>query len=133
MKNKNNRKLILACGTLAALMILFLGVYSVTRPGTAAGEKSITVEVVHKDGAAGTFTYQTDLEYLGDLLLSEGLIQGEEGPYGLYITTVDGEDAIYEEDQSYWAFYQDGEYAAQGIDQTPIADGDRFSMVYTIG
>lgn len=130
---KNDRKLILACAALAVLMLLFAGVYGLTRPETTAGEKNITVEVVHKDGAARTFTYQTDLEYLGELLLSEGLIQGGEGPYGLYITTVDGEDAIFEEDQSYWAFYQEGEYASQGIDQTPIVDGDHFSLVYTVG
>ncbi len=130
---KNNRKLIFACGGLAVLMVLFLAVYGITRPGTMAGEKNITVEVVHKDTSVKSFAYRTQLEYLGELLMSEGLIQGEEGPYGLYITTVDGEDAIYEVDQSYWAFYQDGEYAALGIDQTPITDGDCFSLVYTNG
>ncbi len=130
---KNNRKLTFACGALAAVMILLLGVYFFARPGTAEGEKIITVEVIHKDKSSGKFTYQTDLEYLGELLLSEGLIQGDTGPYGLYITTVDGEDAVYEVDQSYWALYQEGEYAVQGIDQTPIADGDQFSLVYTVG
>ena len=130
---KNNRKLVFACVAVAVLIAVFAGVYALTRPQTAAGEKNITVEVVHKDESIETFTYQTDLEYLGELLLAEGLIAGEDGAYGLYITTVDGEDAIYEVDQSYWAFYQGEEYAAQGIDQTPIADGDQFSLVYTIG
>ena len=55
------------------------------------------------------------------------------GDYGLYITEVDGEAAVYEEDGAYWAFYQDGEYANQSVDQTPISDGDAFSLVYTIG
>lgn len=130
---KQNRKLALACGGLVLLAVVLAGVYFWARPAAAAGEKRIAVEVVHGDGASKTFSYQTDLEYLGQLLLDEGLIAGEEGPFGLYLTTVDGEDAIYEVNQSYWAIYQNGEYAAQGIDLTPMADGDQFALVYTIG
>ena len=129
-KNKTLTAAVLAVVVVAAAMA---GLYGATRPDTQTGSKTITVEVVHKDERAKEFTYQTDGEYLGEVLLSEGLIQGEEGPYGLYITTVDGENAIYEVDQSYWAFYQGEEYAVQGVDQTPIADGDEFSFVYTIG
>ena len=130
---KKERKLIFACLGLAVLMAVFVLAYTMTRPETADGEKNVTVTVLHKDASSKTFTYQTNLEYLGELLLSEGLIVGEEGAYGLYITTVDGEDAVYEVDQSYWALYEGEEYAAQGIDQTPIVDGDQFSLVYTIG
>ena len=36
-------------------------------------------------------------------------------------------------DGAYWAFYQGGEYASQSVDQTPINDGDAFSLVYTVG
>ena len=121
---------------LAALLLLaggMIGIYATARPDTQTGEKTIYVEVVHRDASSRQFTYQTDAEYLGDVLLEEGLVVGEDGPYGLYITTVDGEEAIYEVDNSYWAFYQGEEYAAQGADQTPIADGDHFAFVYTIG
>ena len=89
--------------------------------------------MVHKDESTKEFTYHTDEEYLGELLLEEGLIQGEMGQYGLYITVVDGEEAIYEVDSSYWAFYQNGAYAMQGVDLTPIMDGENYSFVYTIG
>lgn len=130
---KQNRAIVLACAALAAAAALMLGVYTMTRPAAAAGEKQITVEVVHRDAHTNTFSYETTREYLGALLLEEGLIAGEDGPYGLYIVTVDGEDAVYEVDQSYWAFYQNGEYAAQGIDLTPLADGDQFALVYTFG
>jgi len=130
---KKKGKLIAAVLAVLVLAAAMAGLYGATRPDPQPGSKTITVEVVHKDESAKEFTYQTDGEYLGAVLLSEGLIQGEAGPYGLYITTVDGEDAIYEVDQSYWAFYHGEEYATQGIDQTPIADGDQFSLVYTIG
>ena len=40
---------------------------------------------------------------------------------------------VYETDGAYWAFYVGDEYASLGVDQTPIADGDSFSLVYTVG
>lgn len=49
------------------------------------------MEVVHKDESTKTFTYHTDAEYLGEVLLAEGLVEGDESEYGLMITTVDGE------------------------------------------
>ena len=100
---------------------------------TTAGSKTITVEVVHKNASTKTFTYQTDEEYLGAVLLEESLVKGSMGEYGLYITEVDGEVADYAVDKSYWALYEGEEYAMQGADTTPIADGDNFSLVYTIG
>lgn len=128
-----NKKIIIAAVAIVAVIAVFLGVYFATRPDTSAGSKTISVEVVHSDTTSKTFTYQTDAEYLGEVLLDEGLIEGENGDYGLYVTVVDGEEAIYEVDGSYWAFYQGGEYAMQGVDQTPVNDGDEFSLVYTIG
>lgn len=106
-------------------------IYLTTRPATSAGAKEITVEVVHADQSSKTFTYRTDAEMLGEVLLAEGLVQGEIGQYGLYINTVDGEDAIYENDGAYWALMVSGEYAVTGADATPIQDGDSFQLIYT--
>lgn len=130
---KKNTKLIIAAAAIVAVLAILAGVWYFTRPKTSEGSKSITVEVVHKDESTKTFTYKTDEEYLGKLLQDEGLISGEDGDYGLYITEVDGEAAVYETDKAYWAFYQNGEYANQGIDLTPITDGDSYSLVYTVG
>ena len=132
MMKKTTKKL-LAVGVLLCIMAAFVAIYAATRPETAAGEKEITVEVAHGNGTTAEFTYQTNAEYLGALLLEEGLIEGEEGAYGLYIKVVDGERADYDLDGAYWAFYQGEEYAAQGIDQTPVYDGDTFKLVYTYG
>ena len=129
----NNRKMMLSIAAVVAVAAVMWGIYALTRPDPSAGEKNITVSVIHKDETEKIFTYATDKEYLGEYLLSKGLSVGEEGPYGLYITQVDGESAIYEEDKSYWAFYENGSYASVGIDQTIIEDGDQFSLVYTIG
>lgn len=130
---KKNGKLIAGAAAILVLAAVFAGIWFATRPATSEGAKTITVEVVHKDESSKTFTYHTDVEYLGEVLQSEGLVKGEQGDYGLYMTEVDGEAAVYETDGAYWAFYQDGEYASQSIDQTPISDGDSFSLVYTVG
>ena len=105
----------------------------ITRPEATAGRKTFTVEVVHKDASSKTFTYRTNEEYLGTVLMEEGLVVGEPGQFGLYIKSVDGETADFSVDNAYWALYEGDEYAMQGADTTPIEDGDRFKLVYTIG
>ena len=127
------KKLVLAAIALAVLIAVFAGVWLTTRPAAIQGAKTITVEVVHADGSEKQFTYHTDEEYLGPVLQAEGLVEGELEDYGLYIKEVDGEQADYDTDGAYWAFYQGGEYASLSVDQTPINDGDAFSLVYTIG
>lgn len=127
----NKKRTILIAAVVLVLAVAMAGIYLATRPATSAGSKQITVEVIHADQSSKTFTYRTDAEYLGEVLLAEGLVQGEEGQYGLYITTVDGEDAIYENDASYWALMVGGEYAVTGVDATPIQDGDSFQLIYT--
>ena len=128
-----NKKLVLAVAALVLVVGLLAGLYLATRPQTSQGAKTFTVTVVHGDGSSKDFTYHTDEEYVGAVLQAEGLIEGEMGDFGLYIHAVDGEQAVYEVDGAYWAFYQGEEYAMQGIDLTPINDGDHFQLVYTIG
>ena len=125
------RKQIIALAALVALALVFIGVFAATRPAVKAGAKTVTVDVVHADGKQNEFVYHTDLAYLGELLLSEGLVKGENREYGLYITQVDGEDANYDTDKAYWALYENGEYATQGAETMPLADGSLFSLVYT--
>ena len=130
---KNNKIVAIGAAVLAVLLVVFGAVWFVNRPATQEGSKTITVEVVHGDESAKTFTYQTGAEYLADVLLAEGLVEGTESEeFGLYIETVDGETADYNADGAYWAVYQGGEYATLGVSALPIADGDSFSLVYTV-
>lgn len=129
----NNKKLILALTAVVAVIAILLGVYFATRPAATAGAKEFTVTVVHADGSEKSFTYNTDEEYLGAVLLAEGLIQGVDGQYGLVMETVDGERAVWDENGAYWALYIGEEYAMTGVDTTPINDGDAFKLVYTLG
>ena len=128
-----NRKAWFAAAALIAAVAVLAGVYFGRKPTTSGGDKGITVTVIHADGSEKQFRYQTNEEYLGPVLLAEGLAEGEDGPYGLTIYVVDGERADWNENQSYWALYIGGEYATTGADSTPVNDGDSFTLAYTIG
>ena len=124
--------------TLAMLLALSACVATQTKNTLPSGDetqalKTITVTVVHKDGSSKDFTYQTNEQYVGPVLEKDGLIEGNAGPYGMEITKVDGEQAIYNEDKAYWAVYEGEEYALQGIDTTPAVDGGVYKLVYTLG
>ena len=92
------------------------------------GNTEFTLTVTDKDGTESSFTIHTDKENVGDALTETGIIAGEEGYYGLYVKTVNGVTADYDVDQTYWAFYINGEYASTGVDSTPVTAGDTYSF-----
>ncbi len=97
-----------------------------TEVGT--GKTSFTFTVVDGNGAETVFAVSTDKDNVGDALQELGLISGEEGQYGLYVKTVIGITADYDVDQTYWAFYVNGEMAPTGVDQTPVAAGGDYAF-----
>ena len=107
------------------------GTTEAPQPTDAANGKNITVTVVYQDGSSKDFTYQTDAEYLGTVLTESGLVEGEQGAYGLYIKVVDGQRAVYELDQAYWQVFVGEEAAMTGADQIVIQDGASYRLVYT--
>ena len=123
---------------LATLMLLSLCACAAkpaeTTPDTTAGAatKSFTVTVVHADKTEKEFTYETGEKMLGVFLENEGLIESEGADKGMF-HTVDGEKADWNENQSYWAFYEGEEYAMTGIYDTEIANGGAYKLVYTLG
>ncbi|MBQ0037502.1 MAG: DUF4430 domain-containing protein [Clostridiales bacterium] len=92
------------------------------------GEKAFALTVTEQDGKESHFTVHTDDATVGEALLDLGLIQGEQGDYGLYVKTVNGITADYDTDGVYWAFYVNGEYAATGVDTTAITDGADYAL-----
>ena len=127
----NKRRLLIALVALIVVAVILAGLYFLFRADPPEGDKTVTVKVVHADQSEKEFTYETDDEYLGELLTEEGLVEGETSEYGMYITKVDGEQAVFETDNAYWALYENGEYASTGADQTVLDNGDEFSLVYT--
>ncbi len=94
------------------------------------GSKTVAVEV-KAEGKTVTFTIKTDKDTVGAALLEHNLIAGDESEFGLYIKVVNGITADYDVDQSYWAFYIDGEYAMSGADTTEITEGAVYQLAYT--
>ena len=127
-----NRKTGILAGFLIVLCIAAGVLFHINKPETTAGEKEINVVVVHADQTENTFTYQTDAEYLADVLLENELADGDMGSYGLFITTVDGETAD-DSKQQWWCITKDGERVNSGADALPIADGDQFELTLMEG
>ena len=96
-------------------------------------EITITVKIKGSDGNVTDFVITTDAEFLRGALEQEGLIEGDESEYGLYVKVVNGERADYDKDGAYWSFLKNGEYLMTGVDTTPIADGAVYKLVYTVG
>ena len=94
------------------------------------GSKTVVVEVEAMEQKV-TFTIHTDAETVGAALLEHDLIAGDAGQYGMYVKVVNGITADYDVDQSYWAFYINGEMAMTGVDLTPIHEGETYKLEYT--
>ena len=92
------------------------------------GQTVFNFVVADKDGIETKFEIHTDKPTVGEALLEVKLIEGEDGPYGLYVKTVNGITADYDVDQTYWAFYINGEMAMTGVDATNVEAGATYSF-----
>ena len=101
---------------------------------TALGEgaTSFIFTVVDADGTETKFQINTDASTVGEALLALELISGDDSEYGLYVKEVNGITADWDVDQSYWAFYINGEYALTGVDSTEINPDNAYSFVKTV-
>jgi hypothetical protein len=98
-----------------------------TQPVTELGEgaSNFGLTIIDKEGVTHLYRVHTNVGMVGEALIEVGLIDGEQGPYGMYIKSVLGQVLDYETDGMYWAFYVGGEYAMTGVDQTPVEhDGE---------
>lgn len=92
------------------------------------GETEFLFTVTDKDGNSKNFTVKTDCETVGRALQEVKIIYGEMGDYGLFVTEVNGIVAIYDLDNTYWAFYVDGAYAMTGVDTTDVVAGSNYEF-----
>ena len=92
------------------------------------GEKSFEFSATDADGNETCFRVHTDKTIVGDALQELGIISGDEGPYGLYVKTVNGKTYDYDTDKMYWAFYVNGGYASSSVDATEIEENAVYSF-----
>lgn len=99
-----------------------------TASETKGVEKEFVFTVVDAEGKETIHEIVTTKDTVGEALLEEGLIEGDEGPYGIYVKTVDGKTLDYDKDGKYWAFYVNDEYAVSGVDKTEIIEGATYAF-----
>jgi len=127
-----NKKTIIAVAVLLVLVIGAFLAWTFLRPTAVAGDKTVSVTVVHSDGSEKVFEIRTDSTNLRGALDKENIVSGTEGPYGLYILTADGETAD-EAQQQWWCVSKSGEDVMTGVDEVMIADGDRYELTFKTG
>lgn len=115
-----------------ALALALVMVFALAACSGKTANATVTVTVVHGDGSTKDFTVKTDKEMLGEALTDEKLVDGEEGPYGLFIKTVDGETAD-DANQEWWCLTKGGESVNTGVDSTPVEDGATYELTLTVG
>ena len=122
--------------SLFALLLTFVLIISLSACGKkqdkeeepAVNAVSFTFIVVDNEGNEKTFNLKSAEKTVGDALLNEGLISGEEGQYGLYVKVVDGIEADFDKDGTSWAFYIGDEYAMTGVDATELKEGGTYTF-----
>ncbi len=95
---------------------------------TEGAKVTFTITIMDGDGNETTQEIETTKTTVGDALMEQGMLEGEESEYGLYIKAVNGIVADYNTTGTYWAFYIDGEYAMTGVDQTEIKEGVSYML-----
>ena len=113
--------------TARVLSILLILALAISLAACGAKKTSFTVITVDLEGKETTFKIKTDAATVGEALMAEGLLDGEQGDYGLYIKSVNGIPLDWDKDGKYWAVYVNGEYAMTGVDTINVEEG----AVYT--
>lgn len=129
---KSRKPLIIAAIVFVVLVVAGVVIWQVAAPKGTAGDKAYTLTVVDAAGNETVHELQTDEEMLGAALLNEGLIEGDDSEYGLFVNTVDGITAN-DDNQEWWCLTIDGETAMTGVDSTPVEDGGKYEFTLTVG
>lgn len=131
--SKKTKKIVIAVAVMAAVIAAMLIIWKVATPSAAPGSKAVSIEVVDNTGAVTSYDVTTDAEYLAEVFdeIADLTVEGDISDYGLYINTVNGVTADYNVDGSYWCIMVNGEYGLYGADTQPVADGDKYGLVYT--
>ena len=123
------RPLLLVFAVLIAATVLCT---ACTQAEPQVGVKTITVQIIVDGQDTVTKSITTEAEYLREALDGENLLIGEEGPYGLFVKTVNG-ITVDEGKQQWWCFTKGGADLFTGVDTTPITDGDKFEITLKTG
>jgi len=95
------------------------------------GDTTFRFEVLDLDYNVSVWYVSTNEETVGAALLEVGLIAGEDGAFGLFVSEVNGITADFSADNTWWAFFIDGESAMMGVGETTIEPETTYAFVLT--
>ena len=105
--------------------------YGASAEDLGNGKIPFIFRVTDHEGYDHLYRIHTDKKTVGEALTELEIIEGESSEYGLYIKKVNGIEADYDKDKSYWAFYIDNEYAMSGVDTTDVTANAEYWFKYT--
>ena len=117
------RSILVLLSAAIALSIIGCAKKNVSEEETTVKMVTFTVEVHYEKSGERIIEVTTDKKTVGEALIAKGVIEGEEGPYGLVVKTVSGETHDSGVENKYWAFYVNGQYATAGVDKTEVEEG----------
>ncbi len=94
------------------------------------------IEVTGSAGKTTEYRLSTNAEYLIQAMNelsgneSDFSYSGTESEHGIFVETINGEKASYEEDGAYWALYVNGEYGQYTADAQPTEDKASYIWIY---
>ncbi|MEF9894849.1 MAG: DUF4430 domain-containing protein [Clostridia bacterium] len=132
MHKQGKKWLILALVALVVVAGVFGYIYWRNAKQPVAGNKHVAFTVVHADGSEKAYPIDTSAQFLGEALMANKLIEGEQGEYGLFVKTVDGESAD-DAKQQWWCLTKGGQDHMNGVDTTVIEDGDAYEFTLKTG
>ena len=129
--NKNARKIVISI-IIAMLVVIsvFAIIKNILKTNTFEDEqqKTIIISIYDKEN---NNIFKEDIEtnktYLIDVLEENKDLKvvDEDSQYGKYITSIMG---IKQEDDYYWSYYIDGQYATTGVSKCEIEDNKQYSF-----
>ncbi|MBO6093259.1 MAG: DUF4430 domain-containing protein [Oscillospiraceae bacterium] len=94
------------------------------------GKTSFLLQVVDPEEKEAWFEIHTDAENVGDALLENGLVAGDNSDeYGLFVNAVCGIVLTWSEDTPYfWGFYVNDESSDLGVSSVTVEEGNIYAF-----
>lgn len=129
-----NKKTVTIVVALLVAVALIFAYQTFLSPKAEEGAKEVEIQVVNeKEGADKTFTYNTDDEFLLDLLENNKDEMGvtlTDSDFGKMVTGMMDYEAK-ESEQEYYHISVNGKDAETGVGEIPLTDGDKYKFELT--
>lgn len=129
----SKKSLIIVIALVLALGLVF-AYQTFLSPESVEGAKEVEIQVINeKEDVDKTFTYNTDDEYLIDLLENnkdEIGVTLTDSDFGKMVTAMMDYEAK-ESEQEFWQIQVNGKDAETGVAEIPLTDGDKYKFELT--